>query len=199
MARFIYQGFTQDANGKIITGATVTVYLAGTTTPAVIYAADSGGVAITGGALTSDADTGKFSFYVDETSYYYNTTKFDLVLSKTSYTTTTLEDITINGLPILSVNYVEYTGKTTLADDGVTFLPTTLSGGYAEVMLGDGEEFAIFTFTSAAAVSLRVNSTNVAASDSDGNLCIFDGGTAVTIKNRLGSSKQLFIHYRYAT
>jgi hypothetical protein len=196
MARYIYQGFTQDANGKIITSASITVYLGGTTSAATIYAADSGGVALTGGVVTSSATTGYFKFYADEANYQAST-KFDLVQSKTGYTTTTLEDVIIPGLPESYPGLTDFSYEAVLADDETYSLPAMSSGGWGEVLLGNGTEFAIFTCTSAAAVTLRLNSTNVAASDSDGNLCIYDGGTQVVIKNRLGSSQTLLVKFHY--
>ena len=196
MARFIYQGFTQDANGKIITGATVTVYLAGTTTPAVIYAADSGGSAIAGGALTSDADTGQFKFYADDNNYRA-TSQFDLVLSKTNYTTTTLEDVVVPGLPDVYPGITELNVLEVMSDDETYDLPITYNGGWGWVYLGNGGEFAIFTCDSAAAVTLIANSTNVVTSDSDNNLCIYDSGTVVRIKNRLNGAKNMMLKFHY--
>ena len=59
--------FITDANGTVIPGAQVTVYLAGTTTPAIIYATSMGG-AIAGSVITTGSD-GSYSFFVDSTDY----------------------------------------------------------------------------------------------------------------------------------
>ena len=92
MARYIYQGQTKDQNGKILTSATVSVYLAGTTTPASVYAASAGGVAVN--SVVSSSIDGAFSFYVDSTTYT-TTQHFKIVISKTSYTTRTVDDVVI--------------------------------------------------------------------------------------------------------
>jgi len=60
MARFIYQGFTQDANGKIVVDCNVTVYEANTTTLATIYSAYAGGSAISGSTIVSSSTTGYY-------------------------------------------------------------------------------------------------------------------------------------------
>jgi len=40
-------------------------------------------------------------------------------------------------------------------------------------------------------------STNTAASDTDTNLCVYDGGTAAVVKNRLGTTGEIRIVYYY--
>jgi hypothetical protein len=60
-----YKSF-RDGNGVIVSGATVMVYLTGTTTPATIYAASSGGSPVT--SLTTDAN-GTILFYADDANY----------------------------------------------------------------------------------------------------------------------------------
>ena len=73
-------------------------------------------------------------------------------------------------------------------DEASISLPDSASG-WGFVQVGDGQEYALFSFTSAAVVTLVSNSANVVNTDTDTNLCIFDGGTSVTIKNRLGSDE----------
>jgi hypothetical protein len=83
-----------------------------------------------------------------------------------------------------------------VADDGTITLKDS-AYGWGSVMAGDNEEFARFRFTSAAVVTIDQQTTNVAAADTDGNLCIFDNGTEVVIKNRLGALKQVKIDVKY--
>ena len=56
----------RDSNGVILPGAVVTVYLAGTTSLATIYAAQSGGSSV--GSVTTDAN-GKYLIFVDDSDY----------------------------------------------------------------------------------------------------------------------------------
>jgi hypothetical protein len=73
-----------------------------------------------------------------------------------------------------------------LADDAEV---TVANGkaGIGLVNIGDNQEYALVSF-STTAVTLVINSTNVANSDSDTNLCIYYDGTDLKIKNRLGSA-----------
>lgn len=91
MARYIYQGTFVDLSGNVVNSGTITVYLAGTTTLASVYAASSGGTAVN--SVVSDS-TGKFVFYVDTGDYNANQ-KFDIVLSKAGFLSKTYSDITI--------------------------------------------------------------------------------------------------------
>jgi hypothetical protein len=85
-----------------------------------------------------------------------------------------------------------------VADDGSFDLPDA-SAGFGFIMAGDGEEYAQFTWTSAAVVTLIDNSANVVNTDTDTNLCIFDNGTAVRVRNRLGAAKDIVFDYHYTT
>lgn len=67
--------------------------------------------------------------------------------------------------------------------------------GWGFAQIGDNEEYALFSYTSAGVVTLIENSTNVADSDSDGNFCIYDGGDHVRIKNRLAAEKVVHLTY----
>jgi hypothetical protein len=78
--RFPSRGFvSKDQNGAIIQAATVSVLLAGTPTPANIYAAAAGGIAVN--SILSDAETGYFQFWVD-TADYPTSQLFDIYISK---------------------------------------------------------------------------------------------------------------------
>ena len=86
----------------------------------------------------------------------------------------------------------------TLADDASFDLPDA-SAGFGFFMAGDGEEYAQVSWTSAGVVTLINNSANVASTDSDTDFCIFDNGTAVRVRNRLGASKTVTFDYHYTT
>lgn len=85
-----------------------------------------------------------------------------------------------------------------LADDGSFDLPNA-SAGFGFLIVGDGEEYAQFTWTSAGVVTLISNSGTVVATDTDTKFCIFDNGSAVRIRNRLGSAKKVVFDYSYTT
>jgi len=93
MARYAYQDVTRDNNGTRIPSATVTITDADTTTASTIYAAKSGGSAISGGAVTSDSN-GRFIFYVDDGDYVSGD-QFDIAVSKTGYVAQTYSDVMV--------------------------------------------------------------------------------------------------------
>ena len=85
----------------------------------------------------------------------------------------------------------------TLADDTETPL-VDASAGYGFCQIGDNQEYASFTWESDGTVTLLTDiSANVANSDTDGNLCIYNSGTQVYIKNRLGLSLNLRYSVNY--
>jgi hypothetical protein len=80
--------------------------------------------------------------------------------------------------------------KTSLADDALITLDTGKVGrGWA--MAGDGEEYIEFRFTAAGAITIIANSANAINTDTDGNLCVYDLGAGIGIKNRLGATKTI--------
>jgi len=58
-------------------------------------------------------------------------------------------------------------------------------------MAGDNEEFIQFRFTAAGVVTIISNSANAINTDTDGFLCVYDAGTGIRIKNRLGATKTI--------
>lgn len=103
---------------------------------------------------------------------------------------------------ILSINELstEHYANTTFIDDDYIDLPSGRNG-WGEVYLSDLSatvvEWAEFIYLSDGTVYLKSNSANVVTTDTDGNLCIFDNGTNVRIRNRLGSTQiiKYIIHY----
>lgn len=89
MARKIYRGYARDGNGTVLSGATVSVYLTGTSTVASIYTASTGGTAVNSVATDS---TGLYSFYVDYSDYAAGT-QFRLTISKTGYDSVTYDEV----------------------------------------------------------------------------------------------------------
>lgn len=115
--RYIYQGNWKDVNGLIVPSANVTVYLAGTSTLATIYSTETGS-AVSGSVVTSDTDTGYFSFWVDLKDYD-GYQRFKIVLSKDGYRSKTYDDLEIYGSDRYIVDAIE-------ADQGVVGNSRTL-------------------------------------------------------------------------
>ena len=88
--------------------------------------------------------------------------------------------------------------SSSIADDGEIVLATGVAG-WGEAMAGDNEEWAQFRFTSAGVVTLIANSANVVNTDTDAKFCIYDAGSGIAIKNRLGATKTVAVNVEYFT
>lgn len=94
---------------------------------------------------------------------------------------------------------VSHAAPVELADDASFDLPDA-SAGWGTLMVGDNEEYTTFRWGADGTVVLEDDATaNVVATDTDANLCIFDNGTAVRVRNRLGSAKKIMFTYNYTT
>jgi hypothetical protein len=85
-----------------------------------------------------------------------------------------------------------------LADDASFDLPAN-STGFGFLIVGDSEEYAYFTWSSTETVTLVQNSANVVTTDTDTKFCIFNNTGKVSIKNRLGTAKEVVFDYHYTT
>jgi hypothetical protein len=139
MARYPYQSFIQDGNGRAIEDVTVTVYEADTTTEATIYAAKSGGSAITGSYVTTSA-SGYFLFYIDD-SDYATLQLFDLVPAKSGYEFDTIADVVVNGVSyqpldagLTDIAALAVTDSNIIVGDGTNWVAE--SGATARASLG---------------------------------------------------------------
>ena len=112
--RYAYQNYIQDGNGRAVSGAIVTVYKADTTTLATIYAAKSGGSAISGSTVTTSL-SGYFIFYIDNADYPA-TQLFDITPSKSGYSFDTISDVSIIPMEEGGFYYPDYLA----ADQGLT-------------------------------------------------------------------------------
>lgn len=107
------------------------------------------------------------------------------------------------GITTLSMSGVQTRGSLNMksssesvADDAYIDIPDATSG-WGEVFVGDNEERARFSWTTAGVVTLMENTANVDDADTDAYFCIFDNGTTVRIRNRLGSSKTVKYSINY--
>ena len=83
-----------------------------------------------------------------------------------------------------------------VADDASFTLPDA-STGFGTFIIGDAQEHAVISWTSAGAVTILDSTANVVTTDTDANLCFIDGGTQVSIKNRLGLELEVMFDYHY--
>lgn len=94
--RKFYTDICCDGNGRIISGATVTVFLAGTNTLANIYSTLAGTTPVVGSVVTTGSD-GSYSFFVDGFDYDY-AKQYKLSIVKTGYTSFVKDDISIDNI-----------------------------------------------------------------------------------------------------
>ena len=182
MARYRYprdgNGFTKDQNGRILISTTVVCYLTSTTTPAKIYAASVGGVAIY--SVASSATDGSFSFWVDDADYP-PTQFFDITFTKTNYKTVTSsavaiiagQTIAVPGTTVVGdiVVWNDVTGGT-LSDSGVKVTTDGTLAANSDVLLPTEQAVKTYadtkatkSYASAAELLTGSDSTKIAASD----------------------------------
>ncbi|MCB0806963.1 MAG: hypothetical protein KDC05_14290 [Bacteroidales bacterium] len=101
----------------------------------------------------------------------------------------TNSEIISNGLSSLSRSFD--------LEDEREFIISKGKQGIGMVQAGDDEVFTQFRFSSAGVVTLFNNTENVSDKDLDANLCVYNHGEGISIKNRLGSIKKVnfVIHY----
>lgn len=122
-----------------------------------------------------------------------DTLKTQDITAVTIHYLTLTDSITIGNLTTFDI-------EVTLADDGTYVCPTSRYGSGSITAWNSGvldEYISFFTFDSDGTVLLVTNSANVASTDSDGNLCVYDGGAGIVIKNRLGGQRVIKISLKY--
>ena len=82
-------------------------------------------------------------------------------------------------------------------DDDAEIVIQTGTTGWGFAMIGDNQEYGQFTWTSAGVVTLIANSANTVNTDTDAKFCIYDAGSGIAIKNRLGSTLILRYELNY--
>lgn len=94
--RYLYQGVSRDGNGRVIASATVTVYLANSSTLASVYTSLTSTTVVNSVGSSSD---GSFSFYHDRGDYDFDQL-FKIVISRGGFTSATYDYV--RGKPILT-------------------------------------------------------------------------------------------------
>lgn len=158
--RIKYSGVSRSASGSALTSATVSVYLGGTSTPANVYTASTGGASVT--SVTSDSG-GRWTFYVDTDDYGYVQT-FKIVATKDGYTTVSEDNLHNVAFPPDAAGY--------LYSDG--------AGGYSWVSaIGDVTAAGDNTFTG---TNTFKNTVTLKTSGGD-TIMVFPGSAPTTSKS----------------
>jgi hypothetical protein len=140
-----YSATVRDRHGNIVAGASVSVFLAGTVTPASIYTTLEGTTAVSG---TVSDEAGRYIFYVDTFDYDGDQT-FKIICSKGTMTTITHDNVYIEDIVLGEYDITESrTVTTTVAPPrGVTYnvaagktltFSGSFSAGLYQVFTGDG-------------------------------------------------------------
>jgi len=146
-----------------------------------------GGAGVTGGSAQSGGDVyvqlGANSGGGDDGNFYIYDTDG----------TTVLWGLQEDGVSIHDELLTDKSSQT-VADDGTITLDTGVVG-ILTVWVED-EYMRVYVNSDGAITSLE-GSTNTAITDSDTDLCVYDGGTGAVIKNRLGASKTVGYTFDY--
>ena len=114
MARYNFIGRARDTFGNVVPGVNVYIYLAGTTSPATVFSAQTGGIGISVTPQIKSDAMGSFSFYVDDT-IHSGMTLFDIVVSDTTYRDVNIFRMGLSGYSGLGFSghsgYSGYSGK----------------------------------------------------------------------------------------
>lgn len=150
MGRHYISGTSRDTvTGQVRGSCTISIYLAGTTTPASVYAASTGGVAVN--SVLSDA-YGQFGFYIDEADYAL-TQRFKIVVSKTGYTSQTYDV-----LPFFALDAIDTDGA--LAANSDKKIPTQKAvKTYADTKIAHSLATAANDFLVASGVGVFIKKT----------------------------------------
>lgn len=90
------------------------------------------------------------------------------------------------------------TVSVSLADEAYIDLPPPGLGGWGVLTFGDDEGYAMFTFSSTASITnMTVKTANVAFTNTDTNLCVYDAGTFIRVHNRRGAAKSVRVTLFY--
>lgn len=150
MSRHYVSGTSRDTvTGQVRGSCTISIYLAGTTTAASVYAAVSGGVAVN--SVTSDA-YGNFGFYIDEATYGL-TQRFKIIVSKTGY-----DSQTYDNLPFFSLDSIDTDG-TLAANSDKKIATQKATKTYADTKIAHSLATAANDFLVASGVGVFIKKT----------------------------------------
>ena len=192
--RLKYTGLARSEGGAVLASATVAVYLAGTTTPADVYEASSGGTSVN--EVTTDSN-GRWTFYADTTDYAF-TQEYKVVVTKDGYSSITLDNIFILRLPTNAVGVLtndgsgNYTWSASSFSESGDYSPTGTwdwSGATVSGLNATGLKLADASTLTLPAAAPTAEGLPITCNNSD-SLCSFatgfssitiGGGTASTV------------------
>ena len=121
-----YSGVVRDKYGNTVASATVSVYLAGTTTPATVYATETSS---TGVASVTTSSRGIYTFWIDFATYSY-VQRFKAITTKSGHYTETNDDLFSPYFPTNAAGYLYNNGSGVYswAAGGGSTLPTDSLG-----------------------------------------------------------------------
>jgi hypothetical protein len=152
------------------------------------------------GSYRISGDDSYFEFYKDATNYI-SIDNDEITITSGASAVSISPDLLHLSQSILNINDVLTLASDTSMEDDASKVFTTVGGGWGEVYAftstGIIDEWAEFIISSDGTVYLKSTSLNVVDTDTDDNLCIFDNGSGVTIRNRLAEARQIkyIIHY----
>ena len=82
MGRFSFWGRAVDTFGNVKPNQGITIYLADTSTPAIVYTQQTGGTGISTAPQITTDNNGRFNFWVDDTDYDKYDQLFDIVVKR---------------------------------------------------------------------------------------------------------------------
>lgn len=172
--RIKYTGIARSTGGAVLASATVTIYLAGTTTPASVYEASSGGASVA--SVTTDT-YGRWTFYADVADYPF-TQQYKVVATKDGYDTITLDNIFLLALPTNAAGYLSNDGSGNYSWEATTITATTFVGA----LTGNASTATALAADPTACASGVV--TDIAA---DGTLTCDDSVEAISFRSTGGN------------
>jgi hypothetical protein len=157
--RFPHNGYITDKYGNVVTGCTVNVYLAGTTTPVSIYETSTSVDALN--SVITD-EYGRFTFWVDDTEYTFQ--QLFKITTSSGYDT-----ITYDNIPIIISTIAIDTDANLSANSDLLVASQKATKAYAD------------------SLAFSAGSGNVIgdSSSTDGNITLFEGITGKVIKDSL--------------
>lgn len=220
--RLKYTGLARSEGGAVLASATVAVYLAGTTTPADVYEASSGGTSVN--EVTTDSN-GRWTFYADTTDYAF-TQEYKVVVTKDGYSSITLDNIFILRLPTNAVGVLyndgsgNYSWGSSLSSGGITLadastltlpaaaptaegLPITCNNsdstcsfatGFSSITIGGGTASTVAVWDGSQNLSSLTSQNMVTTGQVDGRVKVVVATDTVTIDASASNQTVFYIN-----
>ena len=106
-------------------------------------------------------------------------------------------NVQINGVTVKQGLTEQFTSEEVADDAEIVIATGTVGFGFAQI--GDNQEYAQFSWKADGTVTLINNSANAVAANTDDKFCIYDAGSGIAIKNRLGSALDVRFQLHYSS